>query len=153
LSLLKENPTAFADEYQNIENKTKEEWLNDLQDTQSKIFITIIDSKLVGMGKIKYYENLPNIPVLSKLGVLKNYQNRGVAKELVKARENWAQKQGAEKVRLYVFSDNIHALDYAKKNGYKVLEALKETLQKSDDSTKKVIILEKDIAYLAWCCG
>jgi GNAT superfamily N-acetyltransferase len=144
LELLSVDPGAFIDEYDNIALRTKDQWIEGLK-KKGKVFVAVDGDKFVGMGRINFYDELPGVPVLHKLGVLPLYRGQGLAKSLVKAREDWAKSEGATKVRLYVIADRLKTIEFSKKNGYEVKEVLKNNSQRKDGSLVDVVIMEKDL--------
>jgi ribosomal protein S18 acetylase RimI-like enzyme len=111
LKLLKSDPEAFADTYEEIASLGKEDWKKDLGRSGATFVATDAD-KFVGMGRINFYDELPGVPVLHKLGVFPEYRGKGIAQKLIEAREGWARSQGAEKVRLYVMAVNKAAIEF-----------------------------------------
>lgn len=145
LELLKENPNAFVDEYDEISQKNKDYWVENLGKENGATFVAIDNGKFFGMGRINFYKELPGIPVLHKLGVLNKYRSKGVAKKLVKAREDWALSMRAKKIRLYVIADNKIAIEMAKKNKYKLIEKLKNNAQRKNGDYIDILVMEKDL--------
>lgn len=144
LSLLKTAPGAFVDEYEEIASRTEEEWRKSLQ-KKGKTFVAVEGERFVGMGRINFYDELPGVPVLHKLGVLPEYRGKGIARKLVEAREKWAASEGAKKIRLYVVADREKTIEFSKKNGYYIVETLKGNSQKNDGTKIDVIVMEKDL--------
>lgn len=145
LELLKTDPEAFADEFKEIDSRSEEKWREGLSSSNGATFVAKEDGKLVGMGRINFYDSIPGVPVLHKLGVLKEYRGQGIAKELVKVRERWAKERGAKRVRTYVVANRLKTIDFSKKNGYVEIELLKENIKRGDGSTVDVMVFEKDL--------
>ena len=145
LVLLKSDPEAFVDEYDEISLRDEDDWVKDVENENGKIFIAVDDNKFVGMGRINFYEEIPEIPVLHKLGVLPEYRGKGIAKKLMKAREDWAKSMGAEKIRLYVIANRQRTIEFAKKNYYKVIETLKNNVERNDGTYIDILLMEKDL--------
>ncbi|MBO05890.1 MAG: GNAT family N-acetyltransferase [Candidatus Pacebacteria bacterium] len=145
LTLLREDPQAFVDTYEEMSVKDGDYWINRLEKKDGKTFIAIDDNNFVGMGRINFYDKFPEIPVMHKLGVLSEYRGKGMAKELVKAREEWAKSRGAEKVRLYVIADNVTAVKFAEKNGYKLLEKFENDIKRDNGKYTDTLLMEKDL--------
>jgi RimJ/RimL family protein N-acetyltransferase len=146
LTLLKENPQAFADDYNEIFLQTEDDWVKTLEKKYGKTFVAVEDSKFVGMGRVNFYDKFPEIPVLHKLGVLSEYRDKGIAKELVQIRENWAKSMEAKKVMLYVMANNEKAIKFAEKNGYRLLEKFENDVQEHGGEYVDVLLMEKDLA-------
>ncbi|OGZ10976.1 MAG: hypothetical protein A3D67_03505 [Candidatus Lloydbacteria bacterium RIFCSPHIGHO2_02_FULL_51_22] len=145
LELLKTDPTAFVDEYDEIALKTEEEWRKGFQ-RKGKTLVAVDGDRFVGMGCVTFYDELPGIPVFHKLGVLPEYRERGIGTRIVEARENWALSEGAKRVRLYVIADRKKTIEFSEKNGYKVTEILKNNSQRKDGTFVDVVIMEKDLS-------
>ena len=145
LALLKSDPEAFVDEYDEISLRDEDDWVKDVENENGKTFIAVDDNKFVGMGRINFYEEIPEIPVLHKLGVLPEYRGKGIAKKLMKAREDWAKSMGAEKIRLYVIANRQRTIEFAKKNYYKVIETLKNNVERNDGTYIDILLMEKDL--------
>jgi hypothetical protein len=64
---------------------------------------------------------------------------------LVDAKEEWAKKLGAHKIRLYVLADRKKTIDFWEKNEYKIIETLKNDLPRNDGSFADVVVMEKNI--------
>jgi len=145
LTLLKEDPEAFVDEYNEISLRTEDDWLEVLGNENGKTFIAVDDNKFIGMGRINVYEKAPEIPVLHKLGVLLGYRGQGIARKLIEEREEWAKSIGAKKIRLYVIADKEKTIEFSKKNGYNVIDILKNNVQRSDGTYLDILLMEKDL--------
>lgn len=144
LELLKNDPDAFADDYEDIKMRTKEDWVKSFE-KRGKTFVAIEDGKYVGMGRVNFYEEIPNVPVLHKLGVLPEYRGKGIARALIDIREKWALSEGVRKVRLYVMANKAQTIEFSKKNGYSVTETLKGDIKRKDGTWADVVVMEKDL--------
>ena len=145
LVLLKSDPEAFVDEYDEISLRDEEDWVKGVENENGKTFVAVDGNKFIGMGRINFYEEIPEIPVLHKLGVLPEYRGKGIAKKLMKAREDWAKSMGAEKIRLYVIANRQRTIEFAKKNYYKVIETLKNNVERNDGTYIDILLMEKDL--------
>lgn len=145
LDILLKDPNAFADQYSEVLEKTDEDWIKILENPNGKTFIAEENGKFIGMGRINFYDELPGIPVLHKLGVLPEYREKGIAKHLVSVREEWAKLKGASKVRLYVLADRIKTIEFSKKNGYMIIETQKANTQRQDGTWMDTVIMEKSL--------
>lgn len=145
LTLLKNDPEAFVDEYVVVKERVEDEWEHFFSIKDGTTFVSEEDSRLVGMGQVNFYQTLPGLPVLHKLGVLPKYRGRGIAKQLIKARENWAQEKGAERIRTYVIASRNSTLELFKRVGYEKKELLKNNAQRSNGTYVDVIVLEKTL--------
>jgi GNAT superfamily N-acetyltransferase len=142
LTLLSNDPDAFADNYSEIESRTRENWIDSLE-KRGKTFVAVDDGKYIAMGRINFYEEIPGVPVLHKLGVLPEYRNRGIARKLIEVRERWAISEGAQKVRLYVMAEKTKTIEFSKKNGYIIVENLKGDVERSNGTWADVVVMEK----------
>ncbi|MEA1909810.1 MAG: GNAT family N-acetyltransferase [Patescibacteria group bacterium] len=82
------------------------------------IFVAVIDDKIIGAVR---YVTKDDITHLSKLVVLKDYRNKGIAKELVRMVELEAKKLNSTKVTLD-FMQEKNLRPYYEKLGYTVTE-------------------------------
>lgn len=137
LKLLKTDPKSFVDTYEEAASLTEEDWKEDLE-RRGETFAAVDMGKFIGMGRINFYDELPDVPVLHKLGVLPGYRGKGIARKIITAREEWAQNQGAAKVRLYVMKGNEKMIEFSRKNGYHVVE-------NAEDSPPGQVIMEKSV--------
>ena len=140
LTLLKNNPDAFADEYNDILALRDQNWIDKISNEKEKIFLAIEGDKLVGMGEV-CLEN--EIAVLGKLGVLPEYRGKGIAQELISKQEECAISLGASKIRLYVMGDNSKTIDLYNKRGYSQTDFLKNDIKKGDGIYVDVVVMEK----------
>lgn len=144
LKLLKFDPGAFVDEYDEVESRNEQDWRQSLEKSGAT-FIAKDNGKAVGMGRISFYDELPGVPVLHKLGVFPEYRGKGIARKLIKAREEWAKSQGAEKVRLYIIADREKTIEFSKNNGYKIVEVKDRVNQRKDGTWWGAVVMEKDL--------
>ncbi len=144
LRLLKNDPEAFVDDYDDIALRSEEDWVKSLQ-RRGKTYVAVDNGNYVGMGRINFYDEIPDVPVLHKLGVLPEYRGQGIARKLIAAREEWAKAEGAKKVRLYVMADREKTIKFSKDNGYTITEILKGDVKRKDGTWADVVIMEKDI--------
>ncbi len=75
------------------------------------------------------YPQLQKVAVIENVGVIPEYQNKGIGKLLMEDFKKWAKENKAIQIQLTSFSKNTQALDWYKKLGF----------EPSD------IILQKDI--------
>lgn len=144
LKLLKIDPEAFADEYDEILSRSEQEWKSSLK-KEGATFVAVENNEYIGMGRINIYAESPSVPVLHKLGVLPDYRGRGIARKLIEARENWAREYGAQKIRLYVFADREKTIAFSKKNGYEITKIQKDLFTRKDGTKETVVIMEKNL--------
>lgn len=144
LELLKNDPDAFADDYEDIKMRTREDWEKSFE-KREKTFVAIEDGKYVGMGRVNFYEEIPDVPVLHKLGVLPKHRGKGIAHALIDIRERWAFSEGAKKIRLYVMANKSRTIEFSKKNGYLITEILKGDIERKDGTWADVVVMEKDL--------
>jgi ribosomal protein S18 acetylase RimI-like enzyme len=144
LKLLKSDPGAFGDEYDVIALRTKEEWLQVLEKT-GDTFVAVDNNKFVGMCRINFYDELPGLPIINKLGVLSDYRGKGIARMLIDANEKWAISEGAKKIRLYVIAERKNTIEFWERNGYHITETVKNNSQRKDGSWVDVVVMEKGL--------
>ncbi len=145
LILLKNDPDAFADEYDTVFALMDQSWIEKFSKDTEKTFIAIEDNNFVGMGEVHFQEEEEGVAVLSKLGVLPDYRGKGTAQELIFKQEEWAKVNGATKIRLYVMGDRARTIEFYNKRGYKQTEFLKNDFKKSNGVYLDVIVMEKSL--------
>ncbi len=69
---------------------------------------------------------LKKTAVLDALYVEENFRNKGVAKELIDAFNNWAKSNGLNYIELKVCKDNIKAINLYEKIGFKTSKIIME---------------------------
>ncbi len=144
LKLLKSDPDAFLDDYDDIALRTEKDWLQSLQE-RGKTYVAVENGNYIGMGCINFYDDIPGIPVLHKLGVLPEYRGRGIARTLIAAQEEWAKSEGAKKVRLYVMAYKEKTIKFYEDNGYKITKISKGDVKRKDGTWADVVTMEKDL--------
>lgn len=76
-----------------------------------------LDGELVGYGLLRGWDEGYQTPSLGiYLGA--HVRGRGLAKALMETLHDWARKNGAEKVRLKVYKDNVRAVNLYERLGY-----------------------------------
>jgi ribosomal protein S18 acetylase RimI-like enzyme len=145
LTLLKNDPDAFADEYDIVSKLTDQIWSEKLSKDTKKTFIATEGGVAVGMGEVHFQEGEDGVVILGKLGVMPEYRGRGVAKELISNQEEWAKNFGSTKSRLYVMGDKPKTIEFYSKNGYEQVEFLKNDFKKSEGAYLDVVVMEKKL--------
>lgn len=86
------------------------------------IFLVALDGRnLSGWCEIKRYdfEGLDHVGQLG-IGVLKNYRGQGIGTALLRKIVQMAPARGFEKVDLFVFASNVHAIHLYEQEGFEV---------------------------------
>ena len=125
----------YKDKYKEIYKELAMEWLNkyNLYEHEDElilnnpeklilnkggyIFLAKLNEKVIGTVSLIPVEN--GVFELAKLAVTKNYQNNGIAKELIEKAIQTAKKEDAEKLLLYSNSKLEKAYHLYKKYGFK----------------------------------
>jgi len=121
LELLKADPEAFVEQYDEVATSPEERWAQGIDNASGAVFVAYDGVKAVGMGRINYYDDTKDMPVMHKLGVLPSYRGKGIAKQLIEAREAWAKGEGAKRIRTYVIKGNQRIQDILTKYGYEAI--------------------------------
>ena len=147
LKILQEFPDAFGDTHKGESEKSMEYWEKKLSEDSTVIFIAKQETLPIGMIKVGYYEkkNSPNIPYISSMGVLKEFQKIGVGKKLINACEKWARKNNSQKIRLYVLTSQTRATNFYTKQGFTIIKTEKENTHRDDGTKHDAHIMEKDL--------
>ena len=82
-------------------------------------FCCYIDDNLVGMLAMYANDYTEKTAFITSISVLKDYQGRGLAKQLLMNAVKYADDLGFKKVKLEVYNCNIKALMLYKKLGFK----------------------------------
>jgi [ribosomal protein S18]-alanine N-acetyltransferase len=72
---------------------------------------------IVGYGMLRGWDSGYVVPSLG-IGVLPDYQGRGIGRALMTHLHNTARQRGATKIRLKVYADNFHAISLYRSMGY-----------------------------------
>ena len=80
--------------------------------------IARVDGVMVGFAKLMIQEK-DNFAYLDKLYVLKDYHGKGYGLRLIQFCFQQADKLGKEQVKLSVYSENTHAIDFYHQLGFK----------------------------------
>lgn len=96
-----------------------------LKDPRFITLVAILENKIVGfiVGSIEFLRD-KNVGHVYSIDVKPEYRRRGVGSCLLETIENILKKEGAEKCYLEVSVNNITAIKFYLKHGYKFLEVL-----------------------------
>lgn len=117
---------------------------NKTLDDKFVIGIFNLDKKIIGVIDIirDYPEN--NIWFLGLMLIAPNYRNNGLGKLIFDDTEEWAIDLGAKSIRLAVVEQNIKALKFWEKLGFKIFKTKKQDLE---GIKTKLLILEKMLVH------
>lgn len=106
--------------YQTSPEEMKEKLRAVLNHPQHKIFVAVVDGRVVGFIHAVSYETLflPPLKNLLGLAVAADYRRRGIGTALLDAVEEWAKESGADGVRLNSGSTRTDAHQFYRKHGY-----------------------------------
>jgi ribosomal protein S18 acetylase RimI-like enzyme len=126
LQLVKENPKTFGVVYSTERKKGLKHFADLIKEHEGKdsgIFVLIKDNKLVGMGIVRRDDKKDDsVGYLGSLGILKEYQSKGLGKYLLEYRLGWISKNTKfKKIKTIVLKENIKMLNLAKKYGFQIV--------------------------------
>lgn len=106
----------------NTDLNMQENHLRDIINSdKKKYFVALADHRLVGF-LIIVVQDMRRIAHVGNfiIGVAQDYQGLGIAKHLMEAMLDWAQKKGLKRVELDVLEENIAAVGLYKKFGFEI---------------------------------
>ncbi|MBM3209119.1 GNAT family N-acetyltransferase [Candidatus Shapirobacteria bacterium] len=124
--LVKENPRAYGVVYSTERKKGVDHyarWIKEYCQRDSAMFLLFVKNKLVGMSAIKRDNaSIPEVGYVGSLGVLSDYQGKGLGRLLIDCRVEWAKKHTKfKKIKTIISRDNKKMLQIAQKNGFKIV--------------------------------
>jgi ribosomal protein S18 acetylase RimI-like enzyme len=143
LELLKSHPNAFIDSYNNELKKGVIDWTNDFTKIQIVIFLAEENENIIGMLALGYHDKDTNIPYVTKMGILPQYESKGVGSELLKDSIKYASKLPAKELRLFVMADMDKTISFYIKFGFTLLENLKNDIIDHTGKMRDVSIMQK----------
>ena len=105
-------------------DKSSNESLMDLKKSfknGSKFIGALINNNLVGYVRYKFLKKLKDTCSLEHICVKKDYRRKGVAGALIDVVINECRRNKKRKIELGVDLDNNSALNFYKKNGFKII--------------------------------
>lgn len=106
--------------YNYPEDKTKEKIIKILDSNKDKIYVALIDGKVIGYVHANDYDvtYAPHMKNIMGIAVLSNFQKMGIGKALLTSIEHWAKNTGAYGVRLVSGATRISAHEFYRHCGY-----------------------------------
>jgi len=99
------------------------EYLGSL-DEREGLFAAIKDGKIVGLQEIslfeKWSESMGHVGNILTL-ILQPFRGQGIGTKLAERTLNFARENRYEKISSYIIEDNIHAINYYEKIGFRVV--------------------------------
>ena len=99
------------------------EYLSSL-DEREGMFVAIKDGKIVGLQEIslfaKWSKSMSHVGNILTL-ILQAYRGQGIGTQLAERTLKFARENRYEKISSYVIKDNIHAINYYEKLGFRVV--------------------------------
>ncbi len=101
-------------------DKTEEKLQQILKSDKDKIFVAVIDNVVVGYVHANDYDLIyaPHMKNIMGIAVLSNFKKKGIGRALLSAIEDWAQKNGADGVRLVSGAARTGAHEFYRHCGY-----------------------------------
>lgn len=88
-------------------------------DDHVKYFLAELGGKYIGITGIYYYNFSPDSAWIAWYGILKEYRNQGLGKELLEKTERIAKNRGFKNIRLYTdYIENQRAIKVYEKAGF-----------------------------------
>lgn len=114
--LLNTNEMGYEYPSEDIKNQLKKL----LNDNNHKIYVAVVDDKVVGYIHANNYDLLyaPHMKNIMGIAVLSNFKKNGIGKMLLDEVEKWAKETGAFGVRLVSGATRIGAHAFYKSCGY-----------------------------------
>ena len=106
--------------YDYPKEKTEEKLKQLLKSDKDKIFVALIDNIVVGYVHANDYDVIyaPHMKNIMGIAVSSNFKKKGIGRALLTAIEDWAQKSGAEGVRLVSGAMRTGAHEFYRHCGY-----------------------------------
>ena len=92
-----------------------------LRNSTSTILVAKLDGKIIGTAMTGYDGHRGWIYYLA---VSKEHQNHGIGKKLVTVAQDWLLNRNAPKINLMIRAENINAISFYKKIGFKISDTL-----------------------------
>lgn len=101
-------------------DKTEEKLQQILKSDKDKILVAVIDNVVVGYVHANDYDLIyaPHMKNIMGIAVLSNFKKKGIGRALLSAIEDWAQKNGADGVRLVSGVARTGAHEFYRHCGY-----------------------------------
>jgi len=138
LEALKSSPGAFSTKYEEERKEADKYWQTKLDNPDDTIFAAFEKDCCLGIVRVSI--NDPEIPegyaYVGSLFVSEKHRGKGVAKELMRSAENYAQEIGVNGIYLDVYISQPEAI--------KLYEGLNyEIIQKRDDVERGDVVMRR----------
>lgn len=142
LQMLREEPQAYSQKYEDLIKRTDEEWKeNTLTDTRGEL-VAFVDGKPAGMNGYAY--DNPNLVFIWGMFIRKEYRGLGLGRMLMEEIEKEIRKDAeVKKIHVSVISSQITAWKLYEKLGYKEIKREKEKVN-YDGVLYDEILMEKE---------
>ena len=116
IALLNKNEMGYEYSIEDTKNKLKQL----LNDSNHKIYIAVVEDKVVGYIHSNNYDLLyaPHMKNIMAIAISSNFKRNGIGKMLLDEVEKWAKNTNAFGVRLVSGATRIGAHDFYKSCGY-----------------------------------
>lgn len=117
----------------------KEEEFIKKYDDYKQVFVAVEDDKIVGYLGIKR-SHLAKLKHMAKftVGVLEEYQRKGIASKLIEQAEKWAKDKGITRMELTVISENEAGIGLFEENDYEEEGTRKDSVKMKDDTYDEI---------------
>jgi|Deesub1362A_J573_1020465.scaffolds.fasta_scaffold00012_128 ribosomal protein S18 acetylase RimI-like enzyme len=122
-----------------IEELTSKDVIREIL-VQNMVYVAEIEGTLVGFAALRLLDDEGG--ELAGIMVMERYTGRGVGSELFRNVLEAARKAGLSRLIVKTERDNIRAISFYKKMGFKLV---KETVEKVADSEVAIVILSLDL--------
>ncbi|MCC7436747.1 GNAT family N-acetyltransferase [Candidatus Nomurabacteria bacterium] len=126
LEALRTDEKAYGVSYDEEVLKPDSRWQEGLARKEKPLFfIELENGEYIGMAGAKPIDE-EGAYMLIAVYLKENYRGRGLAKELIEFVEDFLQKQRVQKLDLMVNKEQLQAVNFYKKIGYKVIKEIKD---------------------------
>lgn len=135
LDALKSDPDAFGETFEDASRLTDRDWSDKLSRTLSSgdaIFVAEVGDEFVGMCGVGEDRTRKGYGFVWGVFVKGPYRKSGAGSRLMDAAEGWAEGRGLRGVNGFVAAPNDRAINFYRRRGYEVGEAV-ETLRPGSD--------------------
>lgn len=135
LDALKSDPDAFGETFEDASRLTDREWSDKLSRTLSSgdaIFVAEAGGEFVGMCGVGEDRTREGCGFVWGVFVKGPFRQSGAGSRLMDAAEGWAESRGLRGVNGFVAAPNDSAINFYRRRGYEVGEAV-ETLRPGSD--------------------
>jgi ribosomal protein S18 acetylase RimI-like enzyme len=147
LSAIKEEPTAWSQTYEEVNNLPDSYWKEQLEKAQENLghwlYFAKVNNEIVGMVMAirETREIVKHIAMLHSVSVKKNYRGKGLASELMKKILNKLKEQdGLLKIHLGVISSQTPAISLYKKFGFEIVGRRKMVFKFEDNYLDEILM-------------